>query len=363
MSSAAVQRTLRAAVQQRVFASAYYLHGDEEYLKEDAVRQLIAAAVDPATRDFNLEVRRGNELSAELLGSLLNTPPMMADRRMVVVRDVSGLRKDARTALDRYLDAPAPDTVVVLTTPAGSKADKKLADKAEALEFAPLSGDRVLKWIGHHASHELGVEITPAAAGLLQSAVGDDLPQLALELEKLASYSSHSNRPDAASGGLVIEESAVWAVVGVRKEETLGGLLDAVGQRDPARALALLPGVLLQPKTTAVSIVMALATQTIALAWAQTLRERGTPPSRLSGELFNLLKESGSTYTGRPWGEAVAAWARASDRWSRAELDDALDALLAADRSLKETRLSSDEQLLTTLVLTLCGARARSGIA
>jgi hypothetical protein len=38
------------------------------------------------------------------------------------------------------------------------------------------------------------------------------------------------------------------------------------------------------------------------------------------------------------------------------EVEAALAALLSADAALKETRLSSDEQLLTTLVLTLCAA-------
>ena len=47
-------------------------------------------------------------------------------------------------------------------------------------------------------------------------------------------------------------------------------------------------------------------------------------------------------------------------RWTAAELDAALAALLAADAALKETRLSSDEQLLTTLVLALCAPARRA---
>jgi DNA polymerase-3 subunit delta len=109
---------------------------------------------------------------------------------------------------------------------------------------------------------------------------------------------------------------------------------------------------------------MALTAQTLAVAWARTRRERGVGPGRLPGELFALLKEAGSAYTGRPWGEAVDAWTRVaarpdSDADSEA-LDETLDVLLAADCALKETRLSSDEQLLTSLVLTLCASPHRS---
>jgi DNA polymerase-3 subunit delta len=352
------QRLLHDAVRDKQFAPAYYLYGEDDFLKEQAVRQLVEAAVDPATRDFNLEVRRGSELDAETLGSLLGTPPMMANRRVLVVRDVGALRRDARTLLDRYIKSPAPDAVVILVTPAGAKVDRVLLSKTTALEFEPLTGDRVPKWITYHAETELGTLITPEAVALLQSAVGTDLSQLAIELDKLASF----------TGGGTIDETAVTAVVGVRRGETLGAFLDAVGARDAVRALELLPAIMAQPKASAVTIVMALTAQTLAVAWARARRERGIASGRLGGELFGLLKEAGSAYTGRPWGEAVDAWARLASRPDEHDpdgrlVDGALDALLAADAALKETRLSSDEQLLTNLVLTLCTARGSRGTA
>jgi DNA polymerase III delta subunit len=49
----------------------YYLYGDDDYLKDAAVRDLLDAAVDPSTRDFNCEIRRASDLDAETLSSLL----------------------------------------------------------------------------------------------------------------------------------------------------------------------------------------------------------------------------------------------------------------------------------------------------
>jgi DNA polymerase III subunit delta len=354
--SAAAYRILRKAIREQAFDRAYYLYGEDDFLKEDAVKQLIAGAVDPATRDFNLELRRGADIDAETLASLLQTPPMMADRRVVVIRDVPALKRDARAALERYLARPSADTVVVLVAPAGAKIDRTLLERATAMAFPLLTGDRIPKWIAHYAATELGASITLEAAELLQSAVGDDLPQLVSELDKLASYCN----------GRAIDETAVTDVVGVRRGETLGDLLDHIAERRATEALALVPHVLAQPKTTAVSVVMALSTQMLALAWGRAMREQGTPASRLEGEFFALLKEAkeaGNVITGRPWGEAIRTWARAVDHWSAAELDGALDALLAADLALKETRLSSDEQLLTSLVLTLCAPASRSAAA
>jgi DNA polymerase III subunit delta len=346
MASAA-EKALHTALKKRVFDPVYYLFGDDDFLKEGASRDLVEAAVDPATRDFNLEIRRASDLDAEALDALLSTPPMLAERRVVVIRDVDKMKKGARVLLDRYLARPAHDTILVLVAPAGAKVDKGLSDRVTAVEFAPLTGDRLPKWIVHHAKTALGREITPEAVTLLAEAVGSDLAQLAVELEKLASYTTGA-----------IDERAVSEVVGVRRGESLGDFLDAVAAKDVVTALGLIPIAMQLPKTTGVSIVMALTTQTLALAYGDAALASGVAQRNLFSELMTLLKDTGA-YPGRPWGEAVTAWAKYTSRWSGAELDRALVALLSADAALKETRLSSPEQLLTTLVLALCGGAAQ----
>jgi len=340
-----MERAFRKSLQRGEFERVYYFHGEDDFLKEQTVRELVAAAVDPSTRDFNLDIRAAAELDAETLGSLVGTPPMMASRRVVVVRDVAALRKDARAALEGYLKDPAPDVLLILVSPSAEKAkvDKVLEARAATVEFAPLTGDRVPRWIIHHVETVLGARITPDAAELLQQATGNELAALAAELDKLASY----------AGGGTIDEAAVADVVGVRRGETLGDFLDRVAARDTAGALVLLPHILAQPKTSAVSIVMALTAQTLAIGWGIT---------RTRADYFELLK-SGKAFPMRPWGEAARAWSAAERYWDDAAIDAALDALLAADIALKETRISSDTQLLTNLVLALCGAQRSTDAA
>ena len=51
------EKTLRKAIRAHgPFEPVYYLHGADDYLKEDALRELVASAVDPATR-FPIDVR------------------------------------------------------------------------------------------------------------------------------------------------------------------------------------------------------------------------------------------------------------------------------------------------------------------
>jgi DNA polymerase-3 subunit delta len=350
-------RVVQAAVQSRIFAPVYYLHGDDDFLKDQAIRDLLAAAIDPATRDFNCETRRAQEIDAETLGSLLATPPMLAERRALVLRDVGALKKAAREQLDRYLKHPAPDTLLVLVTPAGAKAEATIASKAESLEFAPLPPDRVRKWIAHHAGTALGVGITDDAVALLQDAVGNDLQTLAGELDKCASFAlgAHVATDDARA---TIDADAVTAVVGVRRGETVVDLLDAVARHDAKTASALVAHVLAQPKVTAVGVVISLSAQAFALAWGRARRDGGVPLNRLASEYFGFLKETGA-FPGRPWGDAASAWTKAVDGWSAESCRRALELLLEADVALKETTVSNPEQILTSLVLALCALRPR----
>jgi len=334
-------KALREAIQGKTFAPAYYFFGEDDYLKDEGLRRLAAVAVDSATRDFNYDVRKGADLDAGTLSSLLGVPPMMAERRMVVIKDVDGMKKDARRALDAYLKNPAGDTLLVMTSGAEAKADKGLSASTEAIEFDGLSGAQVPKWIVQRAN-ELGATIAPAASELLQDAVGNDLSMLATEVAKLVAYSS----------GREIDEAAVSAVVGIRRDETMGTLLDAVLEKDAARAAALVTPVLQQPKSSGVQILMALTTQTLAMA---IIAARGVPMPRRANEFFTLLKSGGSNYTGRAWGEAVSAWTKASPRWSVDELRHALDVLLQADAAIKQSRVSSEEQVLATAILSMCG--------
>jgi DNA polymerase III subunit delta len=343
MTSKDTTRQFLLQIKDRDFAPAYLFWGDDEWRKDAALRELLRGAVDPASRDFNLDQLRGADLDAEAVGTVLGTPPMMADRRVVVIRDVSGMKKGARAALDRYLAKPAADLVVALTVPAGVKPEAALTNRCFSLQVNPVSGAELEKWIVKQTSERFGAQITPKAVALLQSAVGDDAGSLMMELDKAASY---------VLGG-IIDEAAVEAVVGIRHGETSSDLLDAVAARNVTHAMALVAPVLALPKTSGVGIAMALATQTAALGWGAAQRAKGVPLNRLAKEYFDLLKRTGA-FPGRPWGEATSAWTKYAPQWTVDEAERGLRAILRADERLKDTRASNDEQVLTSLVLELC---------
>jgi DNA polymerase-3 subunit delta len=341
----AARPDLSKAIASNVFEPAYCLWGAEAYVKERAVRQLLARAVDPSTRDFNLDVLHGGDATQEQIHAVLRTPPLMASRRVVVVRDAGSLKKAERAEVRKYLERPAPDVLLVLVMDGDlSKADREAFDNVVAVEFTELTEKEVAAWITDHSRNEFQLTVTPGAAEALHRGFGSELARLHTELDKLASYVH----------GDVIDEDAVSTVAGQERGHTLADLLDSVATRDAKAALSHIGHVLAQPKTTGVLVVMALSTQMMAIQWGRAKRDGGTSAGRLTGEYYDYLKQVTSPMTARPWGDAVRVWAHAVSRWTPRSIERALDALLQADIALKETRVSSEEQILATTVLTLC---------
>lgn len=338
-------KALKAALESARFDPIYLFHGADDFLKEERLRAVIARATEPSTRDFNLEVLRGAEVDVAALAEALAALPVLAERRIVVLRDPGALKKASRERLDHYLASPTAEMLLLLVTPAGVKVDAALAAQptVSAVEFKALTNDDLLKWIDHQARTACGTTITPDAAALLATYGGNDLALLAGELQKLASF----------SGGAPIDKAAINAVTGVRPGRTLGDLLDRAAARDTTGAIELVEEVLSQPSQSAVTVVMALATQVLAIGWGVAARARGLPVSRLESEFFSLLKEGSSVYTGRSWGDAVKCWARAVPKWSTADIDQALPHLLATDTALKDTKVSSEAQIVTSLLLAI----------
>src|SRR5258705_3549574 len=165
----------------------YYLHGEEDVLKDEAVRALLERAVDPTARDFNVDQRAAADLDPEAFNALVNTPPILTATRAVVLRGMDQLRKTAkvRQELLHYLDSPNPTTVLLLVHGTAEPPDAELARRATAEQVPALPPDRVARWMTHRPK-QLGFTLAPEAEKLLLASVGNDLSGLSHALENRA---------------------------------------------------------------------------------------------------------------------------------------------------------------------------------
>ncbi|MGH7644075.1 MAG: DNA polymerase III subunit delta [Gemmatimonadales bacterium] len=324
----------------------YYLYGDEEVLKDEAVGALIGRVLEPSTRDFNFDSRDAAALDAEGFNALVNTPPMLAERRIVVLRGVEQLRKKSkpRDELLRYLDSPNPTTVLVLVQGAGDPPEPDLETRTTAVAFDRLPLGGVATWMARHAS-ALRLTLEPAAERLLIEAVGSDLGAIRQEMEKLALVAS----------GRAATAADVAAIVGVRHGETLSDLVDATLGRRPAAAARLVGPVLEQAGMTGVRVVTALGTALVGTALARAELDRGTPIARLPTTMKNYLLNARLYFLG-DFDPVAERWARWATAWTPAELRRALRLALEADRALKGTRVTGDPGVVLQLVLAMAVA-------
>jgi len=159
--------TLTRSLQKGELAPVYYLHGPEDVLKDEAVKAIVDRALDPALRDFNYDQRSAAQLDAEEIHALCNTLPMMADRRVVLLRDIEGWKRKTkgRSEFLRYLERPSPETVVIMVQGSAEETeDRELAGGAYAVRFDALPPDRVRKWLSHQSS-QLGIVLEPDGPG------------------------------------------------------------------------------------------------------------------------------------------------------------------------------------------------------
>ena len=321
---------------------AYYLHGDEDVLKDEAIRALLDRAVEPGARDFNVDQRSAAALDPEAFYTLVNTPPLLAHTRAVVVRGVEQVKKTSALykEMARYLAAPNPTTVLILTQGAGESPDVGLLKATTSVAVEPLPPDRVARWMARRAG-ELGLVLELEAGTLLLEAVGHDLGFLARELDKLAAF----------TGGRPGTRSDVAALVGVRRGETLSDLVEAALARQSPVAARLVEPVLEQPGMSGVRVVTALGTALIGTALARAELDRGVSTARLPDVLFRHILAARPFGLGN-WKEEAARWTRWAARWQPAELRQAMRRTLAADTALKSSTVSDDRAIVTDLLLT-----------
>ncbi len=318
----------------------FFLHGADEFRKDEETRALVEWFIDPATRDFNFDSLRGSEVGVEQLASVLATPPMMAVLRVVVLREVEALAGSSRareTLLD-IVNAPPPGLALILlcTVPKGSKAKfyTELSRKARAVEFREVGPNDVPGWLMTWTRTRHGQEMTEEAARALAAGVGTNLGVLAQEVEKLSVL---------VDEGEAIGLEAVKAAGTFVPTEDRWLWMDRVGRREFEDALKGLE-VLFSQGESGVSLTMGLATHLIRLA----LGKAGGAPA-LEAVLPYHLKWLGSRL------------AKEAQRWPQQALDDAILGLRRVDRLLKSSSLP-DEQILEEWLLGIMVAeRARAG--
>lgn len=256
-----------------------------------------------------------------------------AGQRLVVVENVEAWKASDAKAVAAYLEAPAPGTTLALV----ANELKKDAPIAKAVANAgdlliwDVAAKAVPRWVADQFKLN-GTKAEPEACRLLAELVGDDLYELAGEVEKLSTW----------AGDAEVTEADVAQLVAPRAESPPWNLTDAWGMRDVGGVLREAERMLDRtgdPVSRTIPRLVGSLTRHLQRARsAHRLEEQGLSPAEAASKLGM-----------KPY-PAQKLYAQVRN-FSGAELDDALIRLAKLDHALKGgSRLANELELERALV-------------
>ncbi len=292
----------------------YLFVGEEEFFKEETLRLLVTRLVDPTTRDFNYDCLYGGAVEVASVLDIATSFPLMAERRLVVLRDVQHCSAKDGKALSSYAAHPCPTTCLVLV---GPKLDltkgflRDISKMVPTVNFWSPFDNQIPAWVQRHVRGQKK-RMTPGAVHLLQNAVGSNLQQLSNEIDKLITYCGERD---------IIAETDVEIVVGMTRTHSVFDLAGQLGRGEWSLSLQTLRR-LLEEGESEVGIVWMLTRHYSTLAKMTRLAEERMNET----EMARALKI-------RPF--LVPSYLQQARRLTPASLEKAFLLLLETDTSLK----------------------------
>lgn len=214
----------------RKFAPIYVLMGDEPFYIDKICDYIADNALKPEERDFNQTVLFGSDTTAVQVADQCKGYPMMAERRVVIVKEAQNLK--SLEALERYAEKPVPTTVLVICHKNGTiDRRKKFIPRVEQVGVVFESKklyDRQLPGFIETYLKQRKATIEPKAVQMIADHIGADLHRLTSELDKLLISLSESDRR--------VTPEIVEREIGVSKDFNAFELRSAIVNRDVFKA-------------------------------------------------------------------------------------------------------------------------------
>lgn len=178
-----VMRELKA----RHFSPIYILMGDESYYIDKIADYIAEHVLQPEQRDFNQNIIFGADVNAAQIIDLSKGYPMMADYRVVIVKEAQNLKDTELIA--KYLENPVRSTILVLCHKNGTiDSRKRLIKKADALgivfESKKMRESDLPNFILSYLKNK-NIAIDFKSSVMIADHVGADLNRLISVLEKV----------------------------------------------------------------------------------------------------------------------------------------------------------------------------------
>ncbi|MCD8289537.1 MAG: DNA polymerase III subunit delta [Prevotella sp.] len=220
-------------IRARKFAPVYILMGEESYFIDCICDALAATVLPEEEREFNQFVVYGIDVTAAQIADMARELPMMSEYKVIIVKEAQNLK--SIDDLERYLDRPSPQTILVFCHKNGNiDGRKKFLPKARVagivFESAKVKDEQLPAFVDTFV-RERGKTIDRRTAEIIAEAIGSDLCRLASELDKLCVAMGE----EAVITGQLVEQH-----IGVSRDYNTLEFRNAIVRKDYAKAAKIL---------------------------------------------------------------------------------------------------------------------------
>ena len=169
------------------FAPLYVVSGEDDYLKELAIKQF-EGALDKDYADFNVS-KFFSDVEIDELKDALDTYPMFDSVRIVEYFADEKTTNDLRTFIEEYVKTPSPTSVLVVSVDGDANKIFK-QKKATAVDCSRLEDNELAYEINKILAVEPSVLIEPDATMELISRTQGGMARIVSETSKLKAYAN-----------------------------------------------------------------------------------------------------------------------------------------------------------------------------
>ncbi len=249
----------------------YFLYGDEQFLLESKVNKVKKKLVDPSFADFNFALYNGKESSIEDALSSAAAYPVMADRKLVILKNTGFLNnaksREFKDIKEFCADIPEYLCLVIIESDFDKKKEagiRFIEEKGGIVRFDYMPLPQVEKWL-EKLFEKQGKIIYPKELTAMVKRCGGSLRNIYNEFTKLINYMDDRQKVTAEDIENIVLKSVDVAIYDI---------IDHIINNRPDMAMADYKE-LLEHKTEPIAIMGAISSKLSDLLTAKILSSEG----------------------------------------------------------------------------------------
>ncbi|MHC4132557.1 MAG: DNA polymerase III subunit delta [Planctomycetota bacterium] len=257
----------------------YVIACKDEPLLNTQSQDLIEQLLEPEQRTLGLLTLDSSEATACQVFDELRTLPFISAKRIVLIKHAEKFISANRELLEKYFDDPSSTGILILsvnTWNPKTKLAKKLPSVGRLISVSQVNANKLSGKLSSYAFDAHGKKLGVNEAHLLVDLIGDNVPLLYSEVDKLALYAQDEDR-------ITIEH--IEQLTGHNRLFNCFNVIDSCLEGKTTKAVNQLRSMFAEDRSSEYTAVGAFVYHFRRLFEAKSMLESGMNPQKIAGTL------------------------------------------------------------------------------